>query len=417
MLTADLVPVRVVKGQVIPRWIDAESADNLGLAAQLIEAFAEAVGRRRGTLDAVLEEILGTGTAFMLHRGLAKLLRDRCCFETAAPQPPETLRAAVFSAASAAWQSGDGAFDRDAVLASAAATCGLEAVDLERSLFADRKDQQVLRDAELPEPRALLDRYNVALAQGVLYRARELEIHLRGLEPREYQALFRQIKFHRLMHAIERRGDGWWVYLDGPVSALRATGRYGLAMASFLPALLHFGGWTLEARLGWGKRRLRKLFTLSAADGLRPHTRLTGRWLPEEIAALPGRLCELDTGWSARPGEVLIDLGGEGVLVPDILLEHEDGRIVHVEIFGFWNKGAVRRRLRLIKRHAPPGVVVAVLGRLAAGAADEFETLPGEVVVFKRTVLPKKLLCAAERVASPGRRALSPRASVPDGCP
>lgn len=396
MLTADLVLVRIKKTQVIPRWVDTEDTANLGLAAQLVDAFAEGVGGRRAVVDANLEEILGTGTAFMLHRGLAKLLRDRCQFETAAPLPPEDLRRAVFEQAARS-RAGGADFERTACLAAAARDLELDPAAIDQGLFADLAGQQVLTEARLPTPQALLERYNVALAQGVLYRARELEITVQGLSPREYQALFRQVKFHQLMHSIVRHGDGGWrILLDGPISALKSSGRYGLQMAQFLPTLLHFGGWSLEARLAWGKRRLRKTFSLSAADGLRPQTKLGGRWLPEEIAALPARLTGLESGWTARAGGALIDLGGEAVLVPDLELEHTDGRRAWVEIFGFWNRGAVKRRLRLIKKHAPPGIVVAVIGSLAAGAADELADLPAEVVVFKRTVLPKKLLRAVE---------------------
>ena len=398
MLTADLVLVRIRKKEVFPRFVDAEKEDNLGLAAQLIEAFDGAVGGRREDLDGELEDILGTGTAFQLHRGLAKLLRDQCRFETAAPVPPEDLRRAVFERSAAAWQD-KAVFDRSATLEWVAADLGLEVDGVEQGLFADLVSQQMLTEARLPTPRALLDRYNVALAQGVLYRARELEIRVDGLGARDYEALFRQIKFHQLMHSIFPDGSGWRILLDGPTSILRSSGRYGLQMAQFLPTLLHFGGWTLEARLAWGKRRLRKVMNLSAADGLRPHTKLGGRWLPEEVAAVPERINALDSGWTARPGTTLINLGGEAVLVPDLELRHDDGRRAYVEIFGFWNKGAVKRRMQAIKKHAPPGVVVAVLGSLGAGAAEDLDRLPASVVVFKRTLLPKKLLSAVEAVA------------------
>lgn len=399
MLTADLVLVRIKKKEVFPRFVDAESDEYLGLAAQLIDAFEGAIGRRREELDAELEDILGTGTAFQLHRGLAKLLRDGCSFETESPLPPDALRRAVFERSAKAWNE-RGDFDRQGTLSAAAEDLGFDAEAVEQGLFADLVSQQVLAKARLPKPRGLLDRYNVALAQGVLYKARELEIRINGLAPREYEALFRQIKFHQLMHSIFEDGSGWRILLDGPVSVLKSSGRYGLQMAMFLPTLLHFGGWSLEARLAWGKRRLRKVMNLDAADGLRPHTKLGGRWLPDEIAAVPARIDALETGWRATPGDTLINLGGEGVLVPDLVLTHPDGRRAHVEIFGFWNKGAVNRRLRLIRKHAPKGLVVAVLGSLGAGAAEDLEGLPAEVLRFKRTVLPKKLLKAVETVAT-----------------
>jgi predicted nuclease of restriction endonuclease-like RecB superfamily len=422
MLTAELVNVRLYKGEIKPRYVDPEDDQVLGLAEQLVVAFTQAVGQRRGELDAELEDILGSGTSFMLHRGLAKLLRDRCVFETASPVPPEVLRRAVFEAAAVARREGasvkasgeavdeasdegERGFDRQAVLGLAATKLDLSVETVEAGLFADLQDQQMLVDAQLPKARALLDRYNVALAQGVLLRARQLEIRIAGLSARDYEALFRQIRFHQLMHRVARdgsgqTGEGWCIILDGPISALQSSGRYGLAMAKFLPTLLHFGGWTLEARLAWGKRRRRYLFHLSPTQGLRPHNKLGGRWLPDEVVALAPRIAALATGWTVRPGDVLIDLGGVGVLVPDLVFEHtESGRVAYLEIFGFWNKGAVAKRVRLLEKHGPPNVVVAVLGSLAAGAAEDLDSLPGKALLFKRTILPKKVLCAVEEVA------------------
>lgn len=402
MLTAELVNVRLYKGEIKPRYVDADDDQVLGLAEQLIDAFAQAVGQRRGDLDAELEDILGNGTSFLLHRGLAKLLRDRCVFETASPVPPEDLRRQVFEAAAIARREGAGGsgFARQDVLERTAEALDLTAEAVEAGLFADLQDQQVLIDAELPKARALLDRYNVALAQGVLLRARQLEIRVTGLSSRDYESLFRQIRFHQLMHRVSRDGTGWCIILDGPISALQSSGRYGLAMAKFLPTLLHFGGWTLEARLAWGKRRRRYLFHLTAAQGLRPHTKLGGRWLPDEVTALLPRISSLAPDWSVRAGDVLIDLGGLGVLVPDLVFEHTaSGKVAYLEIFGFWNKGAVSKRVRLLNKHGPPNVVVAVLGSLAAGAAEDLEKLPGQVLLFKRTILPKKVLRAVESVA------------------
>ena len=101
MLTADLVRVNVRGGEVKPLYIDVEKEESLALAAALIRIFEAHTGEARRRLDGELRDFLGSGTAFLLHRGLAKLLFDRCEFQTAAAVDPAALRRAVFENAAA----------------------------------------------------------------------------------------------------------------------------------------------------------------------------------------------------------------------------------------------------------------------------------------------------------------------------
>ncbi|MEL7061168.1 MAG: DUF790 family protein [Acidobacteriota bacterium] len=437
MLTTDLVAARVVKGTIRPRWVNEDDDELLALAERLIAAFAEHRGRTRDALDASLRDLAGAEPRIQLHRGLAKLLLDRCDFATVSPHPPNELRAAVFTAAADAWRGAGGedgglaVINRGAVLEHVALTLdaqggetalddgpapddeaaraapggrtaadapGLDPAALDAALYADLDGEQVLTEFRSVDAVWLLRRYNVALAQGVLLRARELRIALADDAPRRHRALFRKIKFFRLMHRVERRPEGGWdLVLDGPMSVLRSSGRYGLAMASFLPTLLCFDDWSLEADVAWGRARSQRRFELSSTDGLCSHARLDGQWQPDELQGLPERVEALDRGWRLVVGGELIDLGGAGVLVPDFVAEHRaTGARVPIEVFGFWNRGAVVRRLELLARHGPPRHVLALSASLAAGL-DALEELPSLVYVFRKRPIAGKLIEVLER--------------------
>ena len=404
MLTSDLVQARVYRKEVRPRYIDASDPDHLTLAGQLIEIFRAHEGRPRHELDHELRELLGTGTEFLLHRGLAKLLLDRSTFDTAAEVEPEALRRSVFEAAAVVYQAprqGDDGqpgetqlfrFDRQPVLERIAGQHDLTTEQLEGNLYADLKDQQVLEDWRSCGPDWLLDRYNVALAQGVLLRAIELEIKIDGGSIQRHRELFRKIKFFQLMHRVEgETGAGFTIRLDGPMSLFKSSGRYGLQMASFLPTLLHFDRWSLTARLAWGKKRRELGFRLSPANGLRPYTKLTGQWQPEELTWLPEQFAKLESDWTISTDAELIDLGGRGVLVPDYVFEHKGGTRVYMEIFGFWNRGAVDSRLELLRRHGPENLLLAISKQLAAGR-EGLDDLPGEIYVFRVSPIARKVL-------------------------
>lgn len=403
MLTSDLVLARVYKKQIRPRFISDGDPELLELAGGLIDAFDEHRGQARQQLDAELSELLGTGTDFQLHRGLAKLLFDRCEFGSSGPIEPEQLRSRVFAEASEAYRATSSEeaqpfqFDRDAVLEAAASALEVGVEVVEQGLYADLKSEQVLGEFKRCTSEWLLRRYNVALAQGVLLRATRLEVELAPAPPEKHRALFRKVKFFQLMHRVKRLpGGGWRLVLDGPVSVFKSTGRYGLQMASFLPTLLHFDAWILEAAVEWGPKRRKLSFKLEPDGKLRSHTRLDGQWQPEEVRGFGERFEALDSEWKIdRDGE-LVDLGGEGVLVPDYVFEHRrTGVRVVMEIYGFWNRGAVETRLALIRRHGPERLILAISSLLAAGR-DELGELSSEVYVFRTQPVPRKVLRALE---------------------
>ncbi len=404
VLTADLVQARVYRQQVRPRYIDTADEGNLALAGELIDVFSSHEGRPRHELDRELRELLGTGTEFLLHRALAKLLLDRSSFDTEADVEPVELRREVFEASAAAYGKAHDEsdphpfrFDRESVLTEVAGRRVLEVEDLERGLYADLKDEQILKRWKPCRPGWLLERYNVALAQGVLFKAAELEIRIDGGDVRQHRELFRKIKFFQLMHRVE--GDaasGYRVRLDGPLSVFKSSGRYGLQMAAFLPTLLHFDRWSLSATLLWGKKRRELSFRLSPATGLKPYTRLTGQWQPETLAWLPEQFARLDSEWRISTDAELVDLGGRGVLVPDFVFEHASGPRVYMEVFGFWNKGAVASRLELLRRHGPENLILALSKRLAAGR-EALDEVPGDVYVFRASPIARKVLGLLER--------------------
>ncbi len=403
VLTSDLVQARVYKKVVRPRYIDAADPDHLTLAGQLIDIFSVHEGRPRHELDHELRELLGTGTEFLLHRALAKLLLDRSTFDTEADVEPEALRSSIFEAAAAVYQATGGEqagteevqpfrFDRAVVLGDVAAHHDLTPNQLEGNLYADLKSEQVLTDWKPCRPDWLLERYNVALAQGVLLRAVELEIRIDGGSIQRHRELFRKIKFFQLMHRVEGDADaGYTIRLDGPMSLFKSSGRYGLQMASFLPTLLHFDRWSLTARLAWGKKRRELGFRLSPKAGLKPYTRLTGQWQPEELTWLPEELAKLESDWTVSTDAELIDLGGRGVLVPDYVFEHTGGTRIYMEVFGFWNRGAVDSRLELLRRCGPENLILALSKQLASGR-EGLEEVPGEVFVFRASPIARKVL-------------------------
>ena len=284
MLTADLVRVSLRGGKVHPRYIDASNESLLDSAARLIAIFGEYQGHRLGDLDEAIADHIGDSPDFMLQKGLVKLLKDRGTFEVSSPRPPTEIREAVFRQAADHWPVGQRAplTSRDQVIGDAAAALGLSVEEVETHLYGDLKAEERLIEITLPTPEALLHRYNLALAQGVVLKAREITIHLPGVEAKRARQLFRIIKFHRLMHRAKRTKKGYEITLDGPLSLFRQTHRYGLQLALLLPSLCHAERWLMEATVQWGDERREFGFSVSHESGLETHTRDKGTWKSDE---------------------------------------------------------------------------------------------------------------------------------------
>ncbi len=97
-----------------------------------------------------------------------------------------------------------------------AAQFGLTTAQVEAAMFADLSEEQIL--SEMGEPLApgdLIARYNLELARGLLYWAREVRLVVHD----HYKDLFRYIKLFKLMYAVSvRREGGYHITLYGPLS-------------------------------------------------------------------------------------------------------------------------------------------------------------------------------------------------------
>ena len=410
MLTGDLLRVRFRKGEIHLPYIDEQDQDHLGLAETLIRVFGRHAGGTRQELDAELADVTGAGTDFLFHRGLSKLLKDRCAFASASPVDPVELRSRIFEGAAAAYRNTDQVrIDREDILAEAAKSADIDAKEVDGAFYADLKEAERLESFKPCTAEWLLSRYNVALAQAVLFRATGLDLRVEGETPARYRDLFRKLKFFRLLHEIHQTGPGkYHIRIDGPMALFKSSQRYGLQIAQFLPAVLHCGNWSIAASVTWGARRREGVFRLTPDTGLKPIGPSTGQWIPEEVAWLEERFARLNSVWRMAAGSEIIDLGGRGVLVPDYVFTHPAaGTKVYLDFLGFWRSAAVRTRLDLLRRHGPPNLILAISDDLAVD--DESSSgLPGEVYRFRRTPVARDILGILENMveqppgASPG---------------
>ena len=400
MLTGKLVRVRYSRDRLLPAYLDVHDPQWHDLAERLIGLFSSVIGQSREALEAEADELFGDLPQPQIYQGLAKLLEDRCDFEAPPGHPPEELREAVFRAATehrAAVRERPGAmFGREAVLDAVGGRLGLDRDAIEAGLFADLKSAQRLVSFRETTPERLLERYNVALAQGVLLRSSKVEIVVRGEAPARYRQLFRQIKFHRLICEAEPFAKGSCLLrLDGPLSLFSATQKYGLQLAMFLPTLLLCRDFHLTADVLWGPERRAKKLMVTSGDGLVSHQAETGMFVPPEISMFVELFRQKIADWEISDETEVIRLG-DRFWVPDFQLTHKpSGRVVLLDLFGFWRRSGVERHLALLRQHADRPFLVALSSQLKVDEA-ELEEMPENVVYFRNMPLPEEVARRAE---------------------
>ncbi|MBD0372083.1 MAG: DUF790 family protein [Pyrinomonadaceae bacterium] len=389
MLTADLAQSWQRGGRCGPRYIDRRDEDYLADADSLIRIFSEHEGQPRRELDHALEEYVGTGTDYKILRGFIKLLMDRCEFETACAVEPSEIRRALFTRARASHPVSSDAEARGEILREVALELGAQPEVLLNGLYADLPENQKLVEFQPLTPEKLLDIYNLAQAQALLYHCVEMRLDVEPLARDDYRELFSAIKAYRLIHTI--KGDartGYKVRLDGPVSMFHRSQKYGVQMAVFLPALLLCKGWEMRAEIASGKPgRENAFFELSSSQKRLQSDYLEGladeNPVKERFAA---KWEKYESAWTLEPSREVIPLG-ESAFIPDFVLKHPDGHTFYLEVLGFWTPRHLDNRLKEFAHARFHNFILAAWDELR-GSRDPLTKIPPHTIIFKRNLDP-----------------------------
>ncbi len=392
MLTVDLVRARVRDGRLVLQRLDRrgrERAEELG--ATLLAVAREQVGTTRDELREALRACEATASEQKLVLGLCKLIEDAATFAEADGDDAVALRREVFLRAAGvrAADAGDSprveAFDRDAVLGAIARERGLAVGAVEAALFADLRGAQPLLAVASEAPAALIERYERASVQAVLLRAVRVVADVE-CAPVAARALFHRLKFHRLLHQIERRERGYRITIDGPYSLFDAVTKYGLELALMLPVLEASDRLELEAEVRWGTQRRPLTFRHEAR---RPGAGAGGAppAVVGEVQELMTAFVALGTPWRVAPADTVLDLPGLGLVVPDLVFSHPSlAEPVYLEVLGYWSRSAVWRRIELVQAGLPHRVVFAVSSRLRVSEELLSDSESASLLVFKGSV-------------------------------
>ncbi|WP_130472697.1 DUF790 family protein [Candidatus Magnetaquicoccus inordinatus] len=391
MLTRDLLRFDIRRERVYPRYLDVQDRSWQEVARALNDTFEAAVGSSREELQEACLPIIHGARSPLVTKGLCKLLLDRCQFQEGSGewaarrlQVFQTAAALFYSAAEQEAGSNDLQHYRQMV----GQRMQEDADQLAARLYADLPDRQQLLSFAGLQAEALLQRYNLALAQGPLLWAKSMQLHMEEKDVGVRRRFFRQLKFFRLLVRLQRpTAESYRLHLDGPLSLFEGSGRYGVLLASFLPVICLLSRWQLTADIEFPARmsehasRGKKgsgavLLELDHGSGLHTHLQQTADIVPEELSRFATLFAEQVSAWKIAESSDLLELQRQEWVIPDWSFQHQSGQVVHLELFHRWHAQILRRRLHSLVqgKSALPALAIGV-DRALSKQADMAELL------------------------------------------
>ena len=430
LLTSDLLVTRISRGKIKPAYA-AFDPENLELARLLIETFEQHVGKTYGDLLAELEGYEEMNYRFI--RGLSQLLGRRAVIETDAVVDSSVAREAVFEACSGMALS---SAEKKEALQKAAKKLSISVQELEKALWADLEENQVLKSFLPLSPAELLKQYNLSLTQTLLFRAVDLDIWIKG----DFQKILWKILRSGLMYSLEdveeatgKKGaevekeeleelKDVHLHLDGPASLFRMSERYGNSFAKLFPTLVRSRGWRLKAGIlykGYQGKRILEFTLDDTEEAFKPTPEAIGYPAPPssgfqleeeqegyetgkeetEFAEKEAEAQEINIesadydsmlekvfgslslgGWKIKR-EPTILRAGKYAFVPDFALQR-DGMKVYLEIVGFWTPEYLEKKVNKLKEVKEP--LILLIDRKLKCSEKDFPAQ--EVIFFDRKI-------------------------------
>ena len=398
MLTSDLAINWRRGGRIFPRLIKTDDADYLRDAEILIEIFVGFTGATRGELERELEEYVGAGTDYRILRGLIKLLNDRSGFDTSSVAEPVEIRQKLFLEAGKFTPVLPESEQKTKVLETIAAEFQTDAATILAGVYADLSAQQRLVSFEPIEPPDLLDRYNLAQAQALLYKCVEMRIAAAPSNAENYRALFGWIKHFGLIHTVS--GDaatGYEITLTGAASLFHRSQKYGIQMSVFLPALLLCENWTMRAEVVQ-KEGGNVFYELSSEQTELKSSRADEPvYKNSDIEKLKTDWAKSKVDWQLLENREVIDLG-KTAFIPDFVLISPNAEKIYLDVLGFWTPKTLKKRLDELEALNFHQFIFAA-GQDLRGSREEPLWTSENVVFYKTKISPRELAAAAEKLS------------------
>ncbi|GAA4892921.1 DUF790 family protein [Ferrimonas pelagia] len=368
MLTKDLLSYSLKSTRIIPHFIDVDAPPLLQFAEQLLAIFDADSGKTREAIETEAELYLQGQADLKFAKGLYKILLDHANF-TLAEDNAGPRRSAILTAA-AAQLKGTAPQTlqqyRDAVAAQSQQV-------IDTPLYPDLPAFEQLTRIKSFTPRQLLQRYNMAQVQALLLSTQSLTLTTNDMSAANLRRIFKCLKFFRLLAEIKQSKDKTTVVIDGPLSLLEGSRKYGLQIASFFPIICLLEQWQISAKVQ--PKRAVKTLKLDESAQLISHYRHMSAYVPEEVKLFAKHFADTVEDWHFVAESPFLKRPKGRLIFPDFTLQHRSGVIVYLEIFHRWHRGPLTQRLEELEKMKEPLILAIDRFLLKGDWQDSIDSL------------------------------------------
>ena len=243
----------------------------------------------------------------------------------------------------------------------------------------------------------MLNLYNLAQAQAILYKCVEMKIRVAPSDTANYRAIFGWIKHFGLIHSVTGNSkEGYEITLTGAASLFHRSQKYGIQMSVFLPALLLCKNWKLRAEIS-NKQGANLFYELTSEQ-----TELVSNRFDEpeyknpDIEKLKKNWEKFESDWQLKENRKVIDLG-KTAFIPDLVLVSPDNEKTYLEILGFWTPKSLQKRLAEFEAANFKKFIIAASNELR-GSREEVLWENENVIFYKTKIEPRGLIEIAEKL-------------------
>ncbi|MDW0167324.1 MAG: DUF790 family protein [Nitrososphaeraceae archaeon] len=458
MLPIELLRVRISSkmNQIRPVFCDYEN--ELSLTSKIIKMYEEMAEKKvsKANVDENVSKIEAKYTDYKLVRGICHLLEQRCVYASNtssniafSDNGNNNTNNAIYLRRNIFEESSRNGYpvtenERKYILQKVASKNNLTIDELELAMWNDLDKNKYLKNFDSLTSLQLVAWYNISILQTVLLNCVKLEFSVYG--GFNWKKILRKIKQLGLMYYLynepnlklasnnQTKNQDMLLgsnndkriicTVDGPLSIVRLTDKYGMAMAKLIPLIIFTERWSIDATiLRKSMKGIKKTynFQLSNRDEDLPifdashitssHTHLQSerdseiglsfnKYIMESFDSnvekkFMDKFLRFSTDWQlAREPDPLILSDGKA-FIPDFVFE-KHGVKVYLEIVGFWTEDYLKRKLEKIKDLTTNQVTTEGTDLLIAANMDNYISENGDKIridsIFSKFIAKKNLI-------------------------
>ncbi|MGC8497424.1 MAG: DUF790 family protein [Thermoplasmata archaeon] len=223
-------------GTIRPIFLTTENTD---YCISVLDLFKTSINSKRSEIEDKLKilELKSQNPKFI--KGLALLL-----FRYSDFKPPSTLdsgqvRESIFREAKNPAVVPE---QKQEILERVAKKYNVSAHEIEEAMYADKESEYILKKVYEADPDMLAKQFNLEQLETMILKSVELKIS----EAKNWSMIYRKVKSLGLLYTIDYENA---ILVNGPVSVLEQTERYGVKLALLLRYLVNIHEWRIDAKI------------------------------------------------------------------------------------------------------------------------------------------------------------------------